>query len=164
MEDSSVENRLDEARRLFDERPEKVETGLDVDSAELLQLRKGCRLLAAADTLIAENGYHTVVIEASFGAIERTLQFYLLENDFLHPEEYVDHRTVYDRSYEAGLYNEEFREKLIRLWRNNRSRSYYREGVGSEKRAAKMLELAEAVHRHVLRLGGRRHDCICNRG
>jgi hypothetical protein len=96
MEDSNVEDRLDEARRLFDERPERVETGLEVDSAELLQLRKGCRLLAAANTLIGENGYHTVVIEASFGAIERTLQFYLLENDFLHPEEYstIERSTI----------------------------------------------------------------------
>lgn len=163
MESSTVENFLDEARTLFDERPEHVEAGLAVDSAELLQLRKACRLLEAANTLIAENGYHTVVIEASFGAIERTLQFYLLEEEFLHPEEYVDHQTVYDRSHEAGLYDREFKEKLVGLWRNNRSRSYYREGVGSEKRAEKMLELAEAIHSHVLQLAGRSHECICER-
>lgn len=162
MENSNVEDRLDEARTLFDERPENVETGLDVDTAPLLQLRKACRLIEAANVLIAENGYHTVVIETSFGAIERTLQFYLLENGFLHPEEYVNHQTVYERSHEAGLYNEAFKEKVVGLWRDNRSRSYYREGVGSEERAEKMLQLSEAIHRHVPQLAGQRYECICD--
>lgn len=115
-----------------------------------------------ADQLVEENGYYTVVIEVSFAAIERTLQFYLLSNDFLHADEYVDHQAVYERSYEAGLYDEEFREKLVGLWRNNRSRSYYREGVGSEGRAETMFQLAASIHSYVLRLVGDRHECICN--
>ena len=162
MDNSHIEDKLDEIQKLFDRRPEEVETGLDVDDPEMLQLRKGCRLLEAATQLIEENGYYTVVIETSFGAIERTLQFYLLENDFLHPDEYIDHQAVYEESHEAGIYNQEFRDKLVALWRNNRSRSYYREGVGSQKRAEKLLELAEAIHEHVLQLAGKRHECICN--
>lgn len=161
MEHSQIEGLLDQVRTLFDERPETVETGLDVDNADLLQLRKACRLLAAANHLGDADGYYTVVIEASFAVIERTLQFYLLNNGFLQPDEYVDHQTVYDRSHQAGLYNEEFKEKLVGLWRDNRSRSYYREGVGSEERAEKMLTLADAVHRHVLQLAGKSHECIC---
>lgn len=161
MENSQVEDLLDEASNLFDEQPENTETGLDVDTAEMLQLRKACRLIEAANHLGQENGYYTVVIEASFTAIERTLQFYLLENDFLQPDEYVDHRAVYEHSSNAGLYGEEFKEKLIDLWKNNRSWSYYRGGVGSEKRAEKMLELAETIHGHVLQLAGKSHKCIC---
>ena len=162
MDDSHIEDKLDEVQNLFNRRPEEVETGLDVDDPGMLQLRKACRLLEAARHLIEENGYYTVVIETSFGAIERTLQFYLLENDFLHPDEYIDHQAVYEESYEAGLYNQEFRDKLVELWRNNRSRSYYREGVGSNERAEKMLGLAEAIHEHVLQLAGESHECICN--
>lgn len=162
MDNSPIEDRLDEVQDLFDEKPREVETGLDVDSAEMLQLRKACRLLEAARHLKAENGYYTVVIETSFAAIERTLQFYLIDNDFLDPEEYVDHREVYERSSKAGLYNEEFKEKLVALWRNNRSRSYYREGVGSRERADEMLELAEAIHQHILQLAGESHECICS--
>lgn len=161
MEHSRIEDLLDQVRTLFDERPETVETGLAVDKADLLQLRKACRLLAAATHLKEANGYYTLVIEASFAAIERTLQFYLLNKNFLQPEEYVDHRTVYERSHQAGLYDEAFKEKLIGLWRDNRSRSYYREGVGSEQRAEKMLELAKAVHSHVLQLAGYSHECSC---
>jgi hypothetical protein len=162
MDNSHIEDKLDEIQNLFDEKPIKMETGLDVDDPGMLQLRKACRLLEASKHLIEENGYYTVVIETSFGAIERTLQFYLLENNFLHPDEYIDHQAVYQESHEAGLYNQEFRDKLVGLWRNNRSRSYYREGVGSEKRAEKMLELAEAIHEHVLQLAGESHERICN--
>ena len=130
----------------------------------MLQLRKACRLLEAGKHLKAENGYYTVIIETSFAAIERTLKFYLIYHDFLDPEEYVDHKEVYDRSSEAGLYNPEFKEKLVSLWRNNRPRSYYREGVGSNERADQMLELAEQIHEHVLQLAGESHECICNTG
>lgn len=153
---------MNEAKILFDRRPTGVEAGLDVDGTALLQLRKACRLIETARHLEEEDRYYTVVVETSFGAIERTLQFYLLENDFLRPDEYVDHRTVYERSLEAGLYGEEFGEKLLELWRNNRSRSYYREGAATEARAEKMLELATAVHRHVLRMTGESHECTCN--
>ena len=162
MDNSHIEERLDVVRDVFDEKPETVESGLDVDGAEMLQLRKACRLLEAARHLKSENGYYTVIIETSFAAIERTLQFHLLDNDFLNPEEYVDHREVYERSSSAGLYSEEFKEKLVSLWRNNRSRSYYREGVGSRERADEMLALAEDIHSHGLQLAGKGHECICS--
>jgi len=161
MDNSHIEDKLDEVQELFDRRPEEVETGLKVDDHSMLQLRKGCRLLEAANHLIEENGYYTVVIESCFGAIERTLQFYLLENNFLYPDDYIDHQDVYQQGHEAGLYNQEFSDKLISLWRNNRSKSYYREGVGSQERADKMLELAEEIHGHVLQLAGQSHECVC---
>ena len=161
MDNSHIEDTLDEVQNLFNQKPDNVETGLDVDTPEMIQLRKACRLLEAARHLKSENGYYTVVIETSFTAVERTLQFYLIENNFLDPDEYIDHREVYERSSKTGLYSEGFGEKLIALWRNNRSRSYYREGVGSEDRAIKMLELAEEIHNHVLQLSGKSHECIC---
>ncbi len=162
MENSDVETLLGEAETAFEREATEIETGLDVDGAGMLQLKKACRLLKAAKHLREENGYYTVVIEASFGAIERTLQFYLLKNGFLQPEEYIDHQTVYERSYDAGLYDEELRDRLTELWMDNRSQSYYRQGIASQRRAEKMLELVEAVHTHVLQLAGESHECICN--
>lgn len=161
MVSNRVEELLDEAETLFDRRPENVETGLDVDDPALLQLRKACRLLEAAEFLIGENGYYTLVVEASFAAIERTIQYHLFANDFLHADEFVDHRTVYERGREAGLYDAAVQERLVALWRNNRSRTYYREGVGSERRAETMLELAAGIHEYVLRLDGATHECRC---
>lgn len=162
MQNSRVDELVDKAEILFERPGETIEEGLDVDDPALLQIRKACRLLTAAEFLADHNGYYTVVIEASFAAIERSIQFYLLEHDFLAPEEYVDHTVVYRRGEEAGLYNAEIRDRLAALWRNNRSKTYYREGVGTADRAAIMLELAQVIHQYVLQLAGSRHECLCS--
>lgn len=162
MENSDAEDLLDEAHTLFESSGTNFEEGLDVDDASMLQLRKACRMIDAANFLHEQDGYYTVIIEISFAALERTIQFYLLENGLLHEDEYVDHNTVYQRGTDAGLYNQEFADKLTSLWQNNRSDTYYREGVATEKRAEKMLELAETVHSHILQLAGESHECICN--
>lgn len=161
MDNSKIEDLLDEATTLFEQPGNHFEDGLDVDDPTLLQLRKACRLIDAAKFLEEEDGYYTVIVEASFAAIERNIQFYLLEQGLLHEDEYVDHATVYERGTKAGLYSQEFAGKLDNLWRNNRSDTYYREGIATERRAGKMLELAEAIHRHVLQIAGQKHECIC---
>jgi len=161
MENSHIEDTLDDVLEAFRHAPETPEDGLDVDGPALLQLRKACRLLDAAEFLEAENGYYTIVIEASFSVIERTLQFYLLEKDMIHEDDFVTHEQVYDLDEKAGLYNQDVRDKLLGLWRNNRSRTYYREGIGSHQSATLMTTLAHDIHDHVLQLAGYSHECIC---
>lgn len=51
MENSDVADALEAAERSFERTPDNVETGLDVDDAELVQLRRACRLLAASRLL-----------------------------------------------------------------------------------------------------------------
>ena len=104
MENSRIEAALDDAIEAFRGTTDAPEDGLTVDDPALLQLRKACRLLEAGEFLAAENGYYTLVIEASFGVIERTLQFYLLEAELLHEDEFVSHEHVYDRGEQAGLF------------------------------------------------------------
>lgn len=162
MENSDVEDRLDEAKARFERTADTVEDGLDVENPALLQLRKACRLVDAAQFLREEDRHYTVVVEASFAAIERTIQFYLLDAGLLHVEEYVNHERVYEMGADVGLYDDVFADKLTGLWRNNRSDTYYREGVATEQRAETMLALAEAVHEHTIHLAGESHKCICN--
>lgn len=52
MENNSVVTALEAAERSFEREPETIEEGLDVDDAELVQLRRACRLLAAASYLL----------------------------------------------------------------------------------------------------------------
>lgn len=74
MDDSNVEDALDRAEERFQNtRGQTSEPGLDMADTALIQLRKACRLLEAARTLRERNGFYTVVIEASFVAIERSL-------------------------------------------------------------------------------------------
>lgn len=162
MDDSEIEDLVDKAFTVFEQEPIELETGLGVDDATTLQLRKACRLLTAANFLQSTNGYYTVVIEASFVAIERTIQFYLLETDFITPDDYIDHVSVYHRGADAGLYSTDFGDKLVELWQNNRSDTYYREGRGSATRAETMYTLATRIHDHVLQLAGETHTCICH--
>lgn len=54
MENSEVVDAFRAAARSFERSPETIEGGLDVDEAELVQLRRACRLLAAGSLLLDE--------------------------------------------------------------------------------------------------------------
>jgi hypothetical protein len=162
MDNSRIEETLDKLSREFRKGARNPETGPNVNDPVLLLLRKSCRLLDAIGSLKERNGHYTLIIEASFASIERTIQFYLLEKGYIKEDEFVDHRKVYELGENAALYGSDFRENLFDLWENNRSRTYYREGVGSERTAELMVELAEEIHGHVLQMAGESHECICN--
>lgn len=161
MDGSDVQDALEAAEQAFERATDTVEPGLDVDDDALVQLRKGCRLLTAARTM-REQDAHTVVVETSFGSIERLLHFYLLRRAGLDVSEYLNHEMVYERAAEANLYSNELRDKFLQLWRENRSRTYYRQFVSGERHADAMLALAETVHDHVLGLTGATHECGCD--
>ncbi|PSQ61012.1 MAG: hypothetical protein BRD23_01060 [Halobacteriales archaeon SW_9_67_25] len=64
MSSTRIEHLIDNVQSAFDRRPSEIESGLDVDDAALLQLRKACRLLAGARTL-QDADYYTPVIGRS---------------------------------------------------------------------------------------------------
>ena len=72
MSSTCLETLINEVQATFDRRPADIEAGLEVEDTALLQLRKACRLLASA-TILYDANYYTLVIEASFVAIERTV-------------------------------------------------------------------------------------------
>jgi len=163
MHESSASDSLQRARRSFQQRPDNVEPGLETDDPTILQIRKACRLLSACDVLLAEYDYYTVIIESSFGAIERTLQFYLQRADALSPQrEYIGHELIYERAAEVGLYDREFENDLLDLWTTYRSGVYYRERKATRPQAKAMFELADEIHRFVLDYRGERHFCLCS--
>lgn len=163
MDSSYVEDALTGAQQAFEREPGSKESGLDVDDDALLQLRKACRLLDAARFLRTQNGYYTVVIETSFIAIERSIHFYLLHATGMDSTEFVSHADVYKRGAEANLYSRSLGDRFLQLWRENRSKTYYRQAVGGETQAEAMLQLATAVHQYVLNLLSIDHECICTR-
>lgn len=162
MENDDVRDALAAAERSFERSPETIEEGLDVDDAELVQLRRACRLLAAASLLRGE-GYYTVVIESSFVAIERTIQFRLLHDDAIAPSEVISsHQRLYRRGAEIGLYDEEFGDRLAELWAQNRTKTYYRLGVATEAQATAMQDLAIEIHRYLVGTSQISHECLCH--
>lgn len=163
MDNSEVDDALSEAETAFREtRSQQTERDLDVSNGTLVQLRKACRILEAARTLRSQNGYYTVVIEASFVAIERSIQAYLLHRGHVSGEDLrYEHTAVYQHGAEANLFSREFAARLTQLWKQNRAEVYYRETVASADQADAMLLLSEAVHRYVLDYASLRHECVC---
>ncbi|WP_181687263.1 hypothetical protein [Halorhabdus salina] len=164
MDGSYVETALTDAENAFqDTRGHTAESGLAVTDSALVQLRKACRLLEAARTLRERNGYYTVVIEASFVAVERSLQFYLLDRGHVSAEDLrYEHTRVYRHATTVNLFSEAFADRLTQLWQQNRAEVYYRETVASAEQADAMVALAEAVHRYVLEYASLEHDCVCS--
>jgi hypothetical protein len=83
MTSKQFEEELADAEDAFQRKPANPEIGLEhVTDSSVLQLRKACRLLDAAGFLLERDGHFTVIIEASFVAMERSIQFYVEEKNY----------------------------------------------------------------------------------
>lgn len=163
MVNDDIRDDLAAAERTFEESPVTIEDGLDVGDPELVQLRRACRLLAAGSYLL-ERGYYTVVIESSFVAIERTIQFRLIHDGSMAPEEIISsHRRLYQRGAQVGLYDDRFGDELADLWNQNRTKTYYRHGIATEEQAEAMHRFATNFHQHLVSTSRVKHECICER-
>lgn len=161
MSSTRIEHLIDNVQAAFDRRPTDIEDGLEVEDAALLQLRKACRLLAGAETL-QDAGYYTLVIEASFVAIERTVEFRLLERGTMQPDALPGtHPGVYREAAAAGIFGESMAADLADLWRDHRAKTYYQDGLASAARAEPMYELATEMHAYVTGRSRQSHECLC---
>ncbi|WP_254547078.1 hypothetical protein [Halomarina pelagica] len=162
MSSARIEQYIDDVQAAFDRRPIDIESGLDVDDAALLQLRKACRLLAGAASL-HDAGYYTLVIEASFVAIERTVEFRLLERGTMQPDDLPGtHPGVYWEAAATGIFAESTAEDLADLWRDHRAKTYYQDGLAAADRAEKMYMLAREVHAFIVGRSAQGHECPCD--
>ncbi|MFC6768006.1 hypothetical protein [Natrinema soli] len=159
MTSKDLEAALGDAEDAFQRRPENPEIGLEhVSDPAVLQLRKSCRLLDAAGFLLDRNGHFTVIIESSFVAIERSIQFYVEEKGYDVAGQ--RHTEVYELGVRAGLFSRDVAERLEELWIENRSESYYRTSVAGEYRAQTIYEFAAQLHDEIVQLT-RTRDCLC---
>ncbi len=164
MSSTHIEELIDSVQAAFDRRPADIEPGLAVEDAALLQLRKACRLLTGAEAP-RDASYYTLVIEASFVAIERTVEFRLLERDTTQPDDLPGtHPGVYREAAAAGVFGESIAADLAGLWRDHRAKTYYQNGLASATRAEAMYDLATEIHTDVT--GRSRHvrEALANDG
>jgi len=138
-----------------------VEPGLDVDEDALLQLRKACRILDGIRTLQDIDRHHTLVVEGSFAALERTVQFYVVERGLAEMDDLMNHEDAFEYGMQAGVFSKATKNELVELWQIYRNGTYYQQERATAEQAEAMLEYAECMHNHVPKLAGRAHDCIC---
>jgi HEPN domain-containing protein len=156
-----IEPLLSNAQDAFRRGGQTAEDGLDVSSADLVQLRKACRLLSGADRLL-EDGYYTLTIEAAFTSIERTLLFWLITEGHHDPSQPPQsHTTAINRSAEVGFFTDELATELEELWTENRAYTYYQDGMATSERADSMVTLAADIHSQIVHLASHSHECIC---
>lgn len=144
----------------------EYEEGLDPDAhdANVIQLRKACRLLDACRLLREHGGYYTSVIEMSFAASERTLECYALNasNDTI--DDFREgHDRAYDRAADLALVTDETTRRMKQLYRDNRAAAYYRDTVAAAQQADAIFTLAVVVHDHVTEFARLSHECHCRR-
>lgn len=161
MSSTQIDNLIDEVQAAFDREPTEIEAGLDVDDAALLQLRKACRLLIGAE-ILHDDGFYTLAIEASFAAIERTIEVRLLERGSTEPDSLPGtHAGVYEEAARVGIVSESTAGDLADIWRNHRTKTYYQDGLATAHRATTMGELATEIHEFVVGRTARGHKCRC---
>src|SRR5699024_9899685 len=108
-------------------------------------------------------GYYTIVIEASFVAIERTIEFRLLERGEREPNDLPGtHTGVYREAATIGLFAEAPADDLADLWTEHRAKTYYPDGRATHGRAKKMYELATEIHAFIVGRSSYGHECICD--
>lgn len=140
----------------------EFEYGISANVDWETQLTKACRLLEVAETLRAQDGYYTAVIEVCFGAIERSIEAYALSmtNDTL--QDFQDHQFSYERAHQIGLFERDTARRMKALYSENRTESYYGGGRPTAEQADAMTELATPVHQFSvsqIRDGG---VCLCD--
>lgn len=161
MSSTRIENLIEDVQRAFDAPPADIEAGLDIDDSAVLQLRKGCRLLAGAEQLL-DAGYDTLVIEASFATIERSLEFRRFERGEMDPQNLPgSHTAIYREAARVGIFSTTTADELADLWQEHRARTYYQDGLATETRARKLFELATEVHGFIVGRSSRSHECLC---
>ncbi len=138
------------------------ENAIDQQSEWTVQLTKACRYLESTRALRDADGFNGAVIELSFGAIERTVEAYMLWNTDDSLNEYRDHERIYDRAAERGLFERATAEDLKRLYAANRTEHYYGGYVPTQQKEDAMFALAERIHEYTEKQIRAHGVCICD--
>lgn len=139
----------------------EYEEGIDQDEDWKKQLTKACRYLEACRTLRDQDGFSGAVVELSFGAIERSLEAFMISNTRDELRDFQNHERVYDRAAERGLFELTTANSLKELYSSNRTSHYYGALVPTNQKEVTMFNLAEDIHDYVcdqIQEGG---VCIC---
>ena len=128
-----------------------------------IQLGKACAMLGTCRQLRDGSNNFVSIIELSFNAIERSLQFYLVEQTAADSSDYRNHRHVFEDIATRGVFSDETIADRIDAFRSeHRSRIYYDIDRPGRDLAVAMHELAEEVHAYVVAFADAQSRCSCD--
>jgi len=141
-----------------------VDSSPDADEG-IVQVQKACRLLGTGAALQDEGAFCGSVLEHAFAAIERTLEGYLIAFADYEVRDFHDHAAVYDRGRQQVPLESETLEVLEALYDDRRTEHYYGTTVTTERQAEAMLDVATALHDHIVQFDTEvTRYCQCSSG
>ena len=131
------------------------------DDADI-QLGKACAMLGTCRQLRHGSNNYVSLVELSFNAIERSFQFYLVDQTAASSADYRDHGQVFKDIAARGVFSdEEVAGRIDALRSKHRSRIYYDVDRPGRDLAHGMHDLAAEVHAYVVEFAAAHSRCHC---
>ena len=119
------------------------------------------RLKAQVFSLISYN--YVSIVELSFNAVERSFQFYLVDQTAAESSDFRAHEQVFEDIEGRGVFSDTGIPGRIESFRSeHRARIYYDIDRPGRDLAAGMHQLAEAVHAYVVEFADAHSRCNCD--
>jgi hypothetical protein len=127
-----------------------------------VQLGKACAMLGTCRQLRHGSNDYVSIVELSFNAVERSFQFYLVDQTAASSSDYRDHGQVFEDIAARGVFADENIADRIDAFRSeHRSRIYYDVDRPGRDLALSMHDLAEEVHAYVVEFANAHSRCSC---
>jgi len=127
-----------------------------------IQLGKACAMLGTCRQLRQGTNNYMSIIELSFNAIERSFQFYLVDQTAASSADYRDHGQVFADIAARGVFSDRnIADRIDALRAEHRSRMYYDVARPGRDLAVGMHDLAEDVHGYVVEFANAHSRCRC---
>ena len=128
-----------------------------------VQLGKACAMLGTCRQLRRGANNYVSIVELSFNTIERSFQFYLVDQTAAKSSDYRAHEQVFEDIEGRGVFSDTGISGRIDSFRSeHRARIYYDIDRPGRDLAAGMHKLAEAVHAYVVEFADAHSRCDCD--
>lgn len=128
-----------------------------------VQLGKACAMLGTCRQLRQGTNNYVSIVELSFNAIERSFQFYVVDQTSANSSDYRDHDQVFEDVASSGVFSDAAVADRIDAFRlEHRSRIYYDVDRPGRDLAHGMHDLAEEVHAYVVDFADAHSRCRCS--
>jgi hypothetical protein len=128
-----------------------------------VQLGKACAMLGTCRQLRRGTNNYVSIVELSFNAVERSFQFYLVDQTAAESSDFRAHEQVFEEIDGRGVFSDTGIPGRIDSFRSeHRARIYYDIDRPGRDLAAGMHELAEAVHAYVVAFADAHSRCNCD--
>jgi len=129
-----------------------------------IQLGKACAMLGTCRQLRDGTNNNVSIVELSFNAIERPLQFYLVDMTTAESSDFHEHGDVYRDIEKRSVFSDEnIADRIDGFRTEHRSRIYYDIDRPGRDLALRMHDLAEEVHSYIVAFADAQSRCGCER-